>query len=71
MIIISGKRPDALKRKFKEVSEDIRLQQPAIVVLDDLHLLAEHISDVQKETSGEGGANTKAAQGTNNYEQVR
>ena len=47
-----------------EVRDEALLHQPAVVVLDDLDQLAEQVSDIQKEASGEGVFNTRAAQGT-------
>lgn len=39
--------------------------QPAIILLDDLDEMAKHITDVQKEASGEASVHTRNAQGTN------
>lgn len=39
--------------------------QPAIILLDDLDEIAKHITDVQKEASGEALVHTRNAQGTN------
>ena len=59
----AGRNVESLKKKLKEVKEEAILHQPVVVVLDDLDELAEQVSDIQKDASGEGMSNTRTAQG--------
>ena len=60
-----GKRADIIKKRLKEILQEVIHHQPAIILLDDLDEMAKHITDVQKEASGEASVHTRNAQGTN------
>ena len=64
ILFYSGKRTDIIKKRLKEILQEAIHHQPAIILLDDLDEMAKHITDVQKEASGEALVHTRNAQGT-------